>query len=228
MSRLVETTVQAEAIKYLVKRYRPQGRKRKIFAQAEVRTKKKHGSKRADGLLAFRHWLWGTYVVSLEAKSYKTLPAIKPKLDRQLYAFNIFKVALAITVASGAFFFLYRWDDGFFQFIVPGTVFLLSGAGYAWWSKGHYRHRTLKVVQQITQYPADDRWLAFSKDAFNDLSLEKQDQLRRICRYRGIGLLVVAPNEKPALLARPKFHWDWWHDYLRFYSKEKEIRKQIA
>ena len=227
MSRMAETTVQGIALSYLEKRYRRRARRGRIFAEPEVRTKKEHGSKRADGLLAFKHWLWGVYVVSLEAKSYKTLPAINPKLDRQLFAFNVIRAGLIISILSGAFFFLYKWNDGFWQFIIPGGVFLLSGGAYAWLTRNHFGHRTLRVVEQIQQYPADERWLAFSKDAYHSLEIEKQRQLEHICRYHGIGLLVVSANGKADVLAKSRFNWDWWHDYLRFYSREQDIRSAI-
>lgn len=227
MSRLAESTVQTIAIKYLEKQYKRRARRGRIFAEPEVRTKKEHGSKRADGLLAFRHWLWGVYVVSLEAKSHKTLPAINPKLDKQLFAFNAVRAGLLISILSGTFFFLYKWDDGFWQFIVPALVFLIGGGAYAWLTRNHFGHRTLRVIEQIQQYPADERWLAFSKDAYYSLDIVKQRQLEKICRHHGIGLIVISANGKVDRLASARFHWDWWHDYLRFYSKEKEIRAAI-
>ena len=57
MSRMAEVTVQAKALNYLKKQYKRKARGGNIFAQAEVRTKKEYGSKRADGLLAYKHWL---------------------------------------------------------------------------------------------------------------------------------------------------------------------------
>lgn len=227
MSRMAETSVQAKALDYLSDRYRGRAKGGKLFAQAEVRTKREHGSKRADGLLAFKHWLWGVYVVSLEAKSFKTLPAIKPRLDRRRYVMNTLRAALLISILSGAFFFLYKWDDGFWQFIVPGGTFLLAAVVYATLTRKHYGHYSLRVIDQIEQYPADERWLAFSEDAFEALPDLQQKQLTRICRHHGVGLLTVRADGRVKRLARARLHWDWWHDYLRFYSKEKEIRAGI-
>ena len=59
------------------------------------------------------------------------------------------------------------------------------------------------------------------------LDIEKQRQLESICRHHGVGLLVVSSDGKVAAWTKARFHWDWWHDYLRFYSKEKEIRAAI-
>ena len=73
---------------------------RSFFAKEEVRTKKEYGAKRADGLLVFRHWLWGQYVVSMEAKSYKTMPALKPRLDPYKLMWNSLKVGGAICLLS--------------------------------------------------------------------------------------------------------------------------------
>lgn len=227
MSRLAETTVQIKALEYLEARYRRKAKRGRIFAQPEVRTKRAHGSKRADGLIAFRHWLWGVYVVSLEAKSSKTRPAITPRIDRKRYLFNTLRAALLITILSGTFFFLYKLDDGFWQFILPGSVFLTAAVLYAILTRNHFGHRTLKVVEQIEQYPADERWLAFSEDAWGDFTAEQQQQLQKICRYHGIGLLLVGQGGRVERKIRARFHWDWWHDYLRFYSREKEIRTAI-
>ena len=76
MSGLSEQYVQRKAQAYLERRYRTWGKA--LFSKMEVKTKKAFGGKRADGLIAFRRLIWGTYVVSMEAKSYKTLNAILP------------------------------------------------------------------------------------------------------------------------------------------------------
>ncbi|MDF1868103.1 MAG: hypothetical protein P1U70_25005, partial [Saprospiraceae bacterium] len=67
MSRLNEITVQVHAQAFLEKRYRRKAQKGKLYSQLEARTKKKYGGKRADGLIAFKHWILGTYVISMEA-----------------------------------------------------------------------------------------------------------------------------------------------------------------
>lgn len=82
-------------------------------------------------------------------------------------------------------------------------------------------------LRSLQAADADERWLAFSKDAYYSLDIDKQRQLEKICRHHGVGLLVVFANGRVGRLAKARFHWDWWHDYLRFYSKEEEIRAAI-
>jgi len=84
--QLLESTVQNVALEYMVGYYKWRARRGRIWNKIEVRTKK---GKRADGLLAFRkRVIGGTFVASMEAKSYKTLHNIKPRLDTMLWAKN--------------------------------------------------------------------------------------------------------------------------------------------
>ncbi|MGB1120963.1 MAG: hypothetical protein ACPG3Z_03135, partial [Saprospiraceae bacterium] len=79
MARLIERTVQETAQKYLEKYYKRKAKKGRMFSKVEVRTRKEYGGFRADGFLAFKkRWTGKLYVVSMEAKSYKTLKAIQP------------------------------------------------------------------------------------------------------------------------------------------------------
>lgn len=228
MSRLSEVTVQVHAQEFLEKRFRKKARKGKLFSQLEVRTKKDYGNKRADGLLAFKHWLLGTYVVSMEAKSSKTLPAIKPKRDVWLLVWNSFKAGLLISILTGAFFAFFKLDDGLLQILLPINVLGIGALTYGFLTKDHFSHKTVSVVKQIGQYPANEQWLAFSQDSLNAISLDKTKSLRTICKYRGIGILVVKPRGKVEIFLKAKYKSKWFGHFLKYYSVEKEIRKQIA
>jgi hypothetical protein len=227
MSRLLESTVQEVALDYLKKYYQSYALRKQIFAQTEVRTKKKYGSKRADGLIVFRHWLFGTYVVSMEAKSYKTLPAMKPKRDNALFLYNAFVAGIAISILSGAFFAFFKMDDGFWQIILPLNVFALGALSYAFLTSKSFRHKIIDVVAQVKQYPAHVKWLAFSQDSLSALPIEKVKNMEKICRVHGIGVVVVKNKSRVEVLVKPKFKFNFWRDNVRFYSKEKDIRAAL-
>jgi len=223
MALILERKVQEVTQEYLRKKYRRKASGNRIFSQIEMRTKKKYGGKRADGFLAFRHLLWGEYVVSIEAKSRKTLPAIKPYLDHFLLLKNSMKAGMTFCILSGAFFFLYKNPDGLFQFLIPLYAFFISGLIYALLTWNSYRHKTIDVLDQLKQYPANEQWLAFSKDSFEALKKENQNKLRKICRSRGVGLIIV--SRKTNVMEKPK--WKWGRGFLKFYSKESEVRKYL-
>ncbi|MEM9916988.1 MAG: hypothetical protein AAF990_02765 [Bacteroidota bacterium] len=227
MAVLTEQSVQKIALRYLDKRYRKKSLWRRTFARPEVRTHKKFGGKRADGLIAFRHWLLGVYVVSIEAKSAKTLPAIRPYSNIRKLLINSLRAGLMCCLLSGAFLALLKMNDGWLQFVIPLNVLAISALLYGLFTLNSHKHQLVDVIDQIRQYPANAQWLAFSKDGFMNLSMAQQEQLRRICQAQGIGILMVKNSWTVEVLHRPSYRWKWFGDFLKFYSKGGEIRKQL-
>lgn len=227
MSRLAEITVQVHAQEFLEKRFRKKAPKGKLFSQLEVRTKKKYGGKRADGLLAFSNWLSGVYVVSMEAKSYKTLPAIVPKRDNKLVIWNSFQAGLLISILTGAFFAFFKMDDGLLQFLLPINILGVGALAYGFITRNHFSHKTVSVVKQIGQYPANEQWLAFSQDSLNSISQKKIGHLKTICRNRGIGILIVRPKGRVEVFLKAKFKSKWFGNFLKYYSIEDDIKQAI-
>ena len=225
MARLSEAYVQRHALAYLERRYCRFKRRQRYFSAIEVATKKR---KRADGLLVYKRWLGGPYVVSLEAKSHKTLPAIRPELDWRRWLRNcvLFFVCIGlITFLFGSYFYASR---GLFRWLVPLNFALFITLGYGYFTRDSYRHLNVKVVRQLAQYPANEQWLAFSDDSFFSLRRKKQKALHRICRYRGIGLLLVGQKQQIHVLSTPLRRFRIGRDFVRFYSREKEIRQRLV
>jgi hypothetical protein len=227
MANLSEKIVQDTAQTFLYNWYRKKARKGLVFSRTEVRTRQKFGGKRADGLLAFQHYLWGTYVISMEAKSFKTLSAIKPKRDDNLLIWNSIKAGLKFCVLSGMFFALYRMDDGFLQFILPLNMFVCGSMIFGFFTLQSYRHKTVNVIRQLAQYPANERWLAFSKDSLDLLEKDKLKALDKICKFKGIGIIVVSKKGRAKVQRSASMQWKWFGDFLSYYSHEKRIREAI-
>lgn len=227
MARLSETYVQHNAQTFLAARYRKMTLTGRLFSQTEVRTKPKYGRKRADGLLAFNHWLLGIHVVAMEAKSFKTLPAIKPQFKLWLLIRNSAHAGIFLCILSGAFFAFYKLDDGLLQFLLPLNVAVIGALVYGFLTRNSYSHKEVGVLKQIGQYPANEHWLAFSEDSWNAVGEENRTSLVEICRHRGFGLLLVKPKKKVVVRVKAKRRWKWWKDYLIYYSLEKEIRSAI-
>lgn len=227
MSKLSEKVVQQTAQSFLYHRCRKKARSGKIFSKMEVRTKREYGGKRADGLLAFQHYLWGTYTVSMEAKSLKTLAAMKPIRSDKLLLWNSFKAGLICCILSGMFFAFYKLDDGFMQILLPVNTFFSSAIIYGFFTIGSYRHKNVNVIRQLAQYPANERWLAFSNDSFISLSKDQSKKLKRICKYKGIGIVIVYSEGKASAYRTAAMRWKWFGDFIKYYSCEKKIRELI-
>ena len=118
-------------------------------------------------------------------------------------------------------------DDPYLQFLLPLNVFIAGALFYGLITRKSYTHKVVKVIKQIGQYPANEQWLAFSRDSISGLSIDKIKSLERLCKIQGIGILVVKPKGKVEIVIKPKKRWKWWNDYLKYYSLEQKIREEI-
>jgi len=228
MPRYVESTVQAIAQDYLRDKYRRKARRRRIYSDIEVRTKPKFGGKRADGFLAFDHWLWGTYVVSMEAKSFKTIPAMTPKVDSRLFLFNCLRAGFIISLLTGTLFVFLNGSASSTELYLPLAVLVCGGIAYGILTRKSFSHKVVDVIKQVRQYPANEYWLAFSQDSLDSLKDERVEHLVEISRNLGIGILVVKPGGRVVERIKARRKWKMFGDYLRFYSVEKQVRKKLV
>ncbi len=228
MSRLSEKKVQDRALAYLRRLYRLRARRGRIFAQTEVRTRREYGGKRADGLLAYRSWLGQTRVISLEAKSHKTLASLRPRRQDHWLIYRSLWIGLLVCLGSGAFFFLYRMDDPYLQFALPLNILVAAALLYGYLTRSSSRHQKAWVLDQLQQYPANLQWLAFSADSLEALPTGEKERLKQLCRREGFGVLVVPARGRIKQWLRPSFQRKWIGDFLKYYSREKEIRKVLA
>jgi len=224
--QITEYTVQQLAKNYFLKKYRKKAKRKAIFADIEMRTKKQYGGKRADGLIAFRSWWRGEYVISFEAKSYKTIASMKAETDYLYLLINSLMGGLLVCVLSGCFFFIYKSDNIHEQFWMPTLAFLVGSILYAILTWNDYTHKGVAVIKQLEQYPGNEQWLAFSEDSILELKKDKWRQLKKIARNRGVGILMIRSNKKAKRIVLPKKKWG--RNFLKYYAKEKEIRKVIA
>lgn len=228
MARLSERTVQEIAQKYLEKYYKRRAKGGKMFSKIEVRTKKQFGGYRADGFLAFRRWFRGIYVISMESKSFKTQKAIEPYRSDKLWRNNSLWVGFLIAVASGSFFAIVGFENPVLGLMFFGAVYAIGGLGYMFLSRNSYKHKMMPVLEQVEQYPANEKWISISEDSFNDISGKGQGAFLKICKSRGYGLIIVDKKKKPRRFYRPKKINKFWGDYLTFYSLENDIRKYLG
>ena len=163
----------------------------------------------------------------MEAKSFKTLSSMKSRRDDYLFLWNCIKAGLIVCVVSGMFFALYRMDDQYLQFILPLNMFVCSAIIYGFFTLQSHRQQTVMVIRQLAQYPANEKWLAFSKDSWNALSNDKCYDLEEICISRGIGIVIASGKGKTTAWQSANMHWKQFGDFLSYYNHEKRIRRVI-
>lgn len=198
-----------------------------IYKELEAYTNE---GKRADGLIIFRQKGRNPFVASLEAKSANTLRSLVEQMDLA----RIVDDGLKMAVCSFAFIWLLAWMAGIRQVLDP-IMALLMGVCWIWMVKAYIskvqplglrRHATIGALQQLKQYPADERWLAIGID-----SLSKEHQFHRLlqhCRKAGIGLLVVPEVGIPSVHAHPRFSTrSDVTDYSQYYKNAPLALKRI-
>lgn len=223
---LSEKYIQEKAIRYLKRYYKASSANGKVFAQAEVRTQQK---KRADGLIAWRKWLGGVGVASMEAKSAKTLSALVKQLDDTKVKRDSTWLTVLV-VFLGAYIL---WDQGlraymepFYVLILYGILFflvpyiqkLLQGIKLPF-------HQRIAVFDQLLQYPANEPWVAIGADSVN---AKQYSALKKSCRKKRLGLLLVQKNGRVKLEMKPRYLFSFpKRDFLTYYEKGTSIRQQL-
>lgn len=226
-NRLEEITVQKRAQAYLEQYYKIKHGQRHLFSNIEERTKKKYGMKRADGLLAYKLNNRRAYVVSMEAKSHKTLPALRPYRVNKVWIKDSIWKSFLFTLASGVLFFAWRQDG--WLVLMPFGVWFLAFLVHLFLFKGSYKYQEMEVIHQVFQYPANEQWLSLSEDSFDMIQENLRMNLIKICKARDIGVLMVDQDLHVNMIHPPKARKRYWfYGYLTYYHNEEAIRKHLG
>ena len=228
MSRLTERYIQNKSLEYLEFHYKEEHNLTKIFSAKEVRTnsnrKKKYG--RADGLLCFNSDKQKYHTVSLEAKSHKTLYALYPQ--NNFISKNILPISAFLLSFSTSYLILSKWYWAIIiSLIFTLLIYIILEITIDYYKIG--KLQTANVIKQIKRYPANEQWIALSKDSIKLLnedqySISKNfEKLKSVCNKKNIGLLTVS-SKATEILLEPKYKKG---NFLSKYSKEKEIKDYL-
>lgn len=227
--RLSELVVQKKAQAYLEQYYRIKHGKAPLYSNIEERTKRAYGMKRADGLLAYKLNNKRAYVISMEAKSHKTLPALRPYRVNKLWIKDSIWKGLLFTIVTGVLFLVWRGDGWLMRFALPMGVWLAATLIHLVLFRKSYKYQEMEVIHQVFQYPANEQWLSLSEDSFDMIHQEVRHNLFKICKARHIGVLMVDANEQVSLVHEPKPRRRWArHGYLVYYHNERPIRDYLG
>ncbi len=226
--RLIELTVQNAAQAYLKQYYKIKKNQSTIFSNIEERTKQEYGMKRADGLLAYKLSKKKAYVISMEAKSHKTLPALRPYRVNKLWVKDAIWKGFLLTVGSGLIFFVWRGSGGLERFLLPLGAWLGIALTHLALFQKSAKYQEMEVIHQVFQYPANEQWLSLSEDSFEMIAPSLRMNLFKICKARDIGVLMVDAKKNVQLIHAAKPHRKWGKDYLQFYLNEYSIRQFLG
>lgn len=226
--QLLESTVQQAALEYLEGYYKWRARRSRLWSKIEVRTRKKHGGKRADGLLVYKRRLTGRlYVVSMEAKSYKTLEAITPYRDTWRWVKNSTYYATLIAIGTGAIFVYQMMETPQEALLYVVNLWVALIILVAILTRNANFNRTMPVYKQVLQYPANEQWISISKDSFEMIPKHLRKPFIKVLKARGIGLLIVNGRKFVHREHKPKKNRKWLGTFLKYYSLETDIRRYL-
>ncbi|NBG67355.1 hypothetical protein [Acidiluteibacter ferrifornacis] len=228
MSRLTEKFVQMRALSFLKDYYKEKYELEKVFCKDEVCTT---SMKRADGLICFNSKKQKEHTVSIEAKSHKTLRNLITSWNDYKFALHSILPSLVIGFLSLYFFQNMAWYFTallsialvlFMTFLISITLMVLESDKY----------KLIDVVTQIHQYPANEKWIAVSKDSLNltqklkHSNFQTKDNFENfvsVCQSQRIGLLIIS-RRKTEIENEPGFSKG---DFLDSYILKNKIKRKI-
>lgn len=193
MTKLTEKYVQDTALDYLRSFYTNKYKLNKIYVKKEavVVYKKKRG--RADGLLAFKNQENKIHTVSLEAKSHKTFKSLLTE-DKNFGFFGLSISGLFISFfvlhfTINNFGWVGKWLIPIALSIIVSFLLIVLFTNFAWFEKHG-------IIEQVRRYPADEHWIALSKDCFNSYNNVNDNELIYRAKKYNIGILIIGAKQK--------------------------------
>lgn len=195
--------------------------------EAVVRPNSPHGRGRADGLVAVQYQDGAIWTIAIEAKSSRTIVNLTEYAADEAWVLHGGTVGLVgASVGGVAGWLLWGWLAAV---ILAVAGFVALGLGYLKLTEDHRHYRRVDVVAQVYRYPADERWVALSTDAYNRLDPDLRARLADQCRRSGIGLIRVSAGEqvtsveeaRPVATPRPS------PDELSCYIQGEQLRQAL-
>lgn len=206
--QLSEFDIQGIALEFLEKYYRKYSSNGKVAVDRQQYNRR--NGKEADGLIAFHQGQRKIITVSLEVKKDISSPALNLAFDESkgnLFALIGAGIAyitlityLHLNFGLGNFDTLAAWASYLLllSFFFPLRD-IIRRFSFPW-------AKNIGALQQLTQYPGNECWLAFGYYEPSERH-EKLQLVRRWCEKKGVGLLLVRPygQQKVKILNYPGY-----------------------
>jgi hypothetical protein len=225
---LIEHHVKEQAVLWLAQYYQKQATTEAVLFKMEVATNPRSGALpgRADGLVLIRR-REGIALAALEAKSKKTKRSLRVHRAQRTHHSTIVLGALLAGVLGSS---LSWWLD--LGILVGSGIIITIIAAILMYRLSTARGaiRAPMVIQQIKRYPANDHWIALSRDVYGGLTTPERDGLFQQCAREGIGLLTVSMRRTVQVYLTPREQPTPAHmqDFLHFYRKGPELRQKVS
>ena len=170
---------------------------------------------RADGLVFFKQWN-SYFTVSLEAKAYNEIKALRPQVDEYEFKYRR-QIFWAIGGISYIFILIFL-NAELLQAMLYWGCFVMGDYLLFHTNIEKKNYIYTAVFRQLEQYPANEQWLAVAEDCFNEKMSE--EDLMKICKKANVGLLLVTSEGDVELLLNANKQKS---SFLSFYSSDIRI-----
>ncbi|MCR9098874.1 MAG: hypothetical protein NXI25_02910 [bacterium] len=225
-----EAFVQEQAINYLKRYYESRSSNGKVYAGSEAFTQNR--AYRADGLIVFHQRPSKIITVSLEVKR----DLGKGDLNKSIDYSRARRIAFAASFLLGllASVLLFRlWSpmllEPLWYVAHLGTTAVFASILYEMLKqKKLFFTQRIRALQQLANYPANERWLAFAYDS----RIHSRDKLKQVilaCGQEGAGLILIRPDKGWQIeeWVGPKYHNGSGKQILKKYLEESSIAQHI-
>lgn len=207
MAGMSENTIKHLALGYLKSfyRYRPRAEGSVSITNLDMRLE---GGIIADGFMRYIQPDNLPFTITFEATSQETRDEIlyRPRFwhvfwDAAAFGFLVLPCTMAIAHLMDYYPLV---EYGFWP-----AIGLLFGSAFLWIALYYLlfrrlpRYRYIFAVEQFKQYPANDQWVAYSYDVFNELPSKYHRELVHQCTRYGFGLVEINAQRKPRLVLAP-------------------------
>ncbi|RMG76434.1 MAG: hypothetical protein D6714_21355, partial [Bacteroidetes bacterium] len=151
------------------------------------------------------------FIATAEATSYYSKNEIRYRLQKRVLFWDSLALSSLLTAFALTWLYAYRYE-------VIHTAGLLLTAGacvlgmtvfyllYRTVAMQFHRYRYIYAVEQFKRYHADEQWVAFGEDVFENFNDKYLRELKNQCIINGFGLVKITKRLEPQVLITPTRH----------------------
>lgn len=210
MSALTENVVKQIALGFLKGYYRLRPRAENDLSVSGV-DMEGQGDVIVDGFIRFLNPDNTTFRATFEASSKATRKEIlyRPRYmhltwDALVIASLVIAVFFAVAHIYDLYLLVADTNEAFWHRLIYLHLIMAAFVGFFMLLfRGTARYRYIYAVEQFKQYHADDQWVAYSYDVFEEQHPRYRKELVRQCTKYGFGLVEITAQRKPKLILAP-------------------------
>lgn len=189
-------------------KYRLRKKEVTTISKLDVRTS---GGIIADGYYSFRKPDNQIFSATFEATSYHTKSEVQYRLQKAVFFWDGLAIASLLTAFILAYGYSYDHftikQIGLFASISLCLISLITIMFlFRLVAAQFHRYRYIYAVEQFKRYHADEQWVAYGEDVFENPDDKYLRELKHQCVLNGFGLLKVDKQREPHVLITPARH----------------------